>query len=413
MSIFSNNQIVEPDYSNVSLPVFQPEPSLQMPAVDAEVQKSINIQNDQEFAERLNDFSQLPETDEFRPLLAEHLSSYRQRVILNNYRDPAAETDEKIRRKKASDSLDLLRDWNTDEPARKRVEARWGKGFIERVRKASPEDRDEMLGTRLVVILGDGDGHKGHNEYNTQNSLWGQGFVTSAQVWRHFQASNKAAVMKKPTPFVPPIPVEQQLPMIAEELWKGNSMIQVLDKTPELDASAKIFLLTNCGYGSKFAEDVEDARQWAAKNGIQLMVSDEEMKKMEAQGWGAWSSGDAYIHPYGLSDKERQKKADKMVFNNGAYELGKKLAELKAHNENAFNFVVGSLLSRIDRERNSGTTVLSPLASTFASMMESSWDFTRDLGQGREGPRAARRHEFLHECCDGFEFHEQGFRQDF
>lgn len=100
MSIFSNNQIVEPDYSNVSLPVFQPEPSLQMPAVDTEVQKSINIQNDQEFAERLNDFSQLPETDEFRPLLAEHLSSYRQRVILDNYRDPAAETDEKIRRKK-------------------------------------------------------------------------------------------------------------------------------------------------------------------------------------------------------------------------------------------------------------------------------------------------------------------------
>lgn len=382
MSIFSNNQIVEPDYSNVSLPVFQPEPSLQMPAVDAEVQKSINIQNDQEFAERLNDFSQLPETDEFRPLLAEHLSSYRQRVILDNYRDPAAETDEKIRRKKASDSLDLLRDWNTDEPARKRVEARWGKGFIERVRKASPEDRDEMLGTRLVVILGDGDGHKGHNEYNTQNSLWGQGFVTSAQVWRHFQASNKAAVDEEANAIRSAHSVEQQLPMIAEELWKGNSMIQVLDKTPELDASAKIFLLTNCGYGSKFAEDVEDARQWAAKNGIQLMVSDEEMKKMEAQGWGAWSSGDAYIHPYGLSDKERQKKADKMVFNNGAYELGKKLAELKAHNENAFNFVVGSLLSRIDRERNSGTAVLSPLASTFASMMESSWDFTRDLGQG-------------------------------
>lgn len=71
-----------------------------------------------------------------------------------------------------------------------------------------------------------------------------------------------------------------------------------------------------------------------------------------------------------------------MVFNNGAYELGKKLVELKAHNENAFNFVVGSLLSRIDRERNNGTAVLSPLAATFESMMESSWDFTRNLGQG-------------------------------
>jgi len=382
MSIFSNNQTVEPDYSNVSLPVFQPEPSLQMPAVDTEVQKSINIQNDQEFAERLNDFSQLPETDEFRPLLAEHLSSYRQRVILDNYRDPAAETDEKIRRKKASDSLDLLRDWNTDEPARKRVEARWGKGFIERVQKASPEDRDELLGTRLTMILGDDDSEAGFREYKTRNGLWDQNVVSDAAIWRHFQASNKAAVDEEANAIRSAHSVEQQLPMIAEELWKGNSMIQVLDKTPELDASAKIFLLTNCGYGSKFAEDVEDARQWAAKNGIQLMVSDEEMKKMEAQGWGAWSSGDAYIHPYGLSDEERQKKADKMVFNNGAYELGKKLAELKAHNENAFNFVVGSLLSRIDRERNSGTAVLSPLASTFASMMESSWDFTRDLGQG-------------------------------
>lgn len=81
-------------------PFFNREPSLQMPAVDAEVQKSINIQNDQEFAERLNDFSQLPETDEFRPLLAEHLSSYRQRVILNNYRDPAAETERRSAGKK-------------------------------------------------------------------------------------------------------------------------------------------------------------------------------------------------------------------------------------------------------------------------------------------------------------------------
>lgn len=382
MSIFSNNQIVEPDYGNVSLPVFQPESSPQMPAVDTEVQKSINIQNDHEFAERLNDFSQLLETDEFRPLQAEYLSSYRQRVILDNYRDPAAEADENIRRKKALDSLDLLRDWDTDEPARKRVEARWGKGFIERVQKASPEDRDELLGTRLTMILGDDDSEAGFREYKTRNGLWDQNIVSDAAIWRHFQASNKAAVDEEANALRSAHSVEQQLPMIAEELWKGNSMIQVLDKTPELDASAKIFLLTNCGYGSKFAEDVEDARQWAAKNGIQLTVSDEEMKRMEAQGWGEWNNGNAYIHPYGLSDEERQKKADKMVFNNGAYELGKKLAELKAYNENAFNFVVGSLLSRIDRERNSGTAVLSPLASTFASMMESSWDFTRDLGQG-------------------------------
>lgn len=83
--------------------------------------------------------------------------------------------------------LDLLRDWDTDELARKRVEARWGKGFIERVRKASPEDRDEMLGTRLTMILGDGDGYQGWREYKTRNSLWGQGIVTKAQTWRHFQ----------------------------------------------------------------------------------------------------------------------------------------------------------------------------------------------------------------------------------
>ena len=382
MSIFSNNQIVEPGSEGISLPVFQPESGLQIPEVDAGIQESIDIQNDQEFADRLNDFSRLPETNEFRPKLAERLSAYRQQSILDDYRDPALTADEKARRKKAAESLDLLRDWDTDEQARKRVEARWGKGFVERVRKASPEDRDEMLGMRLMVILGDGDGYKGHNEYNTRNSLWGQGVVTSAQVWRHFQASNKAAVDEEDNAIRSARAVEQQLPMIAEELWKGNSMLQVLDKMPELDAAAKVFLLTNCGYGSRFYRDVEDARQWAAKNGVQLTVSDEEMKKMEAQGWGTWSSGDAYIHPYGLSGEERQRKADEMVFNNGAYELGKKLVELKTHNENAFNFVVGSLLSRIDRERNRGTAVLSPLAGTFANMMESSWDFTRDLGQG-------------------------------
>lgn len=382
MSIFSNNPIVDPSYGNVSLPVFQPESGLQMPEVDTGIQESIDVQNDQEFANKLDEFSQLPETHEFRPKLAEPLSSYRQRAILDDYRDPAAEADEKARRKKALDSLDLLRDWDTDEVARKRVEARWGKGFVERVQKASPEDREEILGTRLTMILGDDDAEAGFREYKTRNGLWDQNIVSDAAIWRHFQASNKAAVDEEANAIRSARAVEQQLPRIAEELWKGNSMLQVLDKMPELDASAKVFLLTNCGYGSQFYRDVEDARQWTAKNGVQLTVSDEEMEKMEAQGWGTWSSGDAYIHPYGLSDKERQKKADKMVFNNGAYELGKKLVELKANNENAFNFVVGSLLSRIDRERNSGTAVLSPLANTFENMMESSWDFTRDLGQG-------------------------------
>lgn len=382
MSIFSNNQIVEPGSEGISLPVFQPESGLQIPEVDAGIQESIDIQNDQEFADRLNDFSRLPETNEFRPKLAERLSAYRQQAILDDYRDPALTAEEKARRKKAAESLDLLRDWDTDEQARKRVEARWGKGFIERVQKASPEDRDEILGTRLAMILGDDDAEAGFREYKTRNGLWDQNIVSDAAIWRHFQASNKAAVDEEANAIRSARTVEQQLPMIAEELWKGESLVQVLDKMPELDAAAKVFLLTNCGYGSRFYRDVEDARQWAAKNGVQLTVSDEEMKKMEAQGWGTWSSGDAYIHPYGLSGEERQRKADEMVFNNGAYELGKKLVELKIHNENAFNFVVGSLLSRIDRERNRGTAVLSPLAGTFANMMESSWDFTRDLGQG-------------------------------
>lgn len=385
MSIFFNNQIVEPGSEGISLPVFQPESGLQIPEVDAGIQESIDIQNDQEFANKLNEFSQLPETNEFRPKLAEHLSAYRQRTLLDNYRDPALTADEKARRKKAAESLDLLRDWDTDELARKRVEARWGKGFIERVQKASSEDRDEMLGMRLMVILGDGDGYKGHNEYNTRNSLWGQGVVTSAQVWQHFQASNKAAIDGEANAIRSARSVEQQLPTIAEELWKGNSMLQVLDKMPELDASAKVFLLTNCGYGSQFYRDVEDARQWAAKNGIQLSAQDKvDELQAERNRLSKTPAGAVLLsRKRGFSfNKSEQELSDKMVFNNGAYELGKKLVELKANNENAFNFVVGSLLSRIDRERNSGTAVLSPLASTFASMMESSWDFTRDLGQG-------------------------------
>lgn len=385
MSIFFNNQIVEPGSEGISLPVFQPESGLQIPEVDAGIQESIDIQNDQEFANKLNEFSQLPETNEFRPKLAEHLSAYRQRTLLDNYRDPALTADEKARRKKAAESLDLLRDWDTDELARKRVEARWGKGFIERVQKASPEDRDEMLGMRLMVILGDGDGYKGHNEYNTRNSLWGQGVVTSAQVWQHFQASNKAAIDGEANAIRSARSVEQQLPTIAEELWKGNSMLQVLDKMPELDASAKVFLLTNCGYGSQFYRDVEDARQWAAKNGIQLSAQDKvDELQAERNRLSKTPAGAVLLsRKRGFSfNKSEQELSDKVVFNNGAYELGKKLVELKANNENAFNFVVGSLLSKVDRERNSGTAVLSPLASTFASMMESSWDFTRDLGQG-------------------------------
>lgn len=382
MSIFSPEQIIDPTSLDVSLPTIQPETGFQIPTIDIQAQEAVSIQNDQEFADRINEFSRFPEDDAFRPQLAERLSVYRQKAILDNYVDPATKADRDERRKKAEDSLDLLRDWDTDTAARKRVEARWGSGFIERVRNVSPEDRDEMLGTRLMMLLGDNDSNIGFRDYKSRNNLWGQGIVSNAQVWRHFQASNHSAVDEETKAIQTARSIEQQLPMIAEELWKGNSMLQVLDKMPELDATSKVFLLTNCGYGSAFHEDVEDARQWAAKNGIQLTVSDEEMKRMEAQGWGTWDGGDAYIHPYGLSDEERRKKADKMVFNNGAYELGKKLVELKAHNENAFNFVVGSLLSRIDRERNNGTAVLSPLAATFESMMESSWDFTRDLGQG-------------------------------
>ena len=187
MSIFSNNPIVDPSYGNTSLPVFQSESGLQMPEVDTGIQESIDVQNDQEFANKLDEFSQLPETHEFCPKLAEPLSSYRQRAILDDYRDPAAEADEKARRKKALDSLDLLRDWDTDDLARKRVEARWGKGFIERVQKASPEDRDEILGTRLAMILGDDDAEAGFREYKTRNRLWDQNIVSDAAIWRHFQ----------------------------------------------------------------------------------------------------------------------------------------------------------------------------------------------------------------------------------
>lgn len=382
MSIFSNNPIVDPSYGNVSLPVFQPESGLQMPEVDTGIQESIDVQNDQEFANKLDEFSQLPETHEFRPKLAEPLSSYRQRAILDDYRDPAAEADEKARRKKALDSLDLLRDWDTDEVARKRVEARWGKGFVERVQKASPEDREEILGTRLTMILGDDDAEAGFREYKTRNGLWDQNIVSDAAIWRHFQASNKAAVDEEANAIRS---VEQQLPRIAEELWKGNSMLQVLDKMPELDASAKVFLLTNCGYGSQFNEDVEDARQWAAKNGIQLEAQNKiDELHAERDRLSKTPAGAVVLsRKRGFSfNKSEQELSDEVVFNNGAYELGKKLTELKTHNENAFNFVVASLLSKVDRERNSGTAVLSPLASTFAGMMESSWDFTRDLGQG-------------------------------
>ncbi|WP_448806932.1 PBECR3 domain-containing polyvalent protein [Akkermansia sp.] len=390
MSIFSNNQIVEPGSEGISLPVFQPESGLQIPEVDAGIQESIDIQNDQEFTDRLNDFSRLPETHEFRPKLAERLSAYRQQAILDDYRDPALTADEKARRKKAAESLDLLRDWDTDEQARKRVEARWGKGFVERVRKASPEDRDEMLGMRLMVILGDGDGYKGHNEYNTRNSLWGQGVVTSAQVWRHFQASNKAAVDEEDNAIRSARAVEQQLPMIAEELWKGNSMLQVLDKMPELDAAAKVFLLTNCGYGSLFYRDVEDARQWAAKNGVQLTVSDDsvdqratEMAKgyvEEMKRYGTWKN------PFGLTMDDfranaREEMAGKGISTEASYELGKKLSELKARNENAFNFVIGLCMSEIDKARNDGTAVLSPFARTFSQMMESTEDFAKEAAR--------------------------------
>lgn len=316
--------------------------------------------------------------------LFNELDKWEQTQVLENYQSPLGERERKEAREKIDhlDALDM--DWKAHPEARKKVVEAYGEEWTQAFEATPDEHKDRVRGEKFLEEFysrpGDREGDSMFRYLSSVDAP--EGIRGSKDVWDRWFAGRKPFMKAQEDAIHSIRSVEQQLPMIAEELWKGNSMIQVLDKMPELDASAKIFLLTNCGYGSKFAEDVEDARQWAAKNGIQLMVSDEEMKRMEAQGWGAWSSGDAYIHPYGLSDEERQKKADKMVFNNGAYKLGKKLAELKAHNENAFNFVVGSLLSRIDRERNSGTAVLSPLASTFASMMESSWDFTRDLGQG-------------------------------
>lgn len=341
------------------------------------------VRNDLDFGDALEVYDTL-EDGPARFALFNELDKWERRQTLENYRSPLGDRKRREYQEKV-ERLDALgQDWKAHPEARKKVVEAYGEEWTQAFEAVPDEHKGRVRGEKVLEEFyaqpGDRDGDSMIRYLSSVDAP--EGIRGSRDVWDRWNAGRQPFFKAQEEATQAARSIEQQLPMIAEELWKGNSMLQVLDKMPELDAASRTFLLTNCGYGSTFHEDVEDARQWAAKNGIQLTVSDEEMKRMEAQGWGEWNSGDAYIHPYGLSDEERRKKADKMVFNNGAYELGKKLVELKAHNENAFNFVVGSLLSRIDRERNNGTAVLSPLAATFESMMESSWDFTRDLGQG-------------------------------
>lgn len=341
------------------------------------------IRNDLDFGDALEVYDTL-EDGPARFALSNELDKWERRQTPENYKSPLGERERREHQEKVERMDALGMDWKAHPEARKKVVEAYGEEWTQAFEATPDEHKGRVRGEKVLEEFysrpGDRDGDSMIRFLSSVDAP--EGIRGSKDVWDRWNAGRQPFFKAQEEATQAARSIEQQLPMIAEELWKGNSMLQVLDKMPELDAASRTFLLTNCGYGSAFHEDVEDARQWAAKNGIQLTVSNEEMKRMEAQGWGEWNNGNAYIHPYGLSDEERQRKADEMVFNNGAYELGKKLVELKVHNENAFNFVVGSLLSRIDRERNNGTAVLSPLAATFESMMESSWDFTRDLGQG-------------------------------
>ena len=319
--------------------------------------------------------------------LSNELDKWEQRQVLESYKNPLEDRWQREYQQKV-ERLDALgMDWKDHPEARKKVVEAYGEEWTQAFERTPDEHKGRLRGDKVLEEFYSRPGDK------DVDSLFRylvaaeapEGIRTNKDIWDRWFAGRKPFLQAQENAIQSARAVEQQLPMIAEELWKGNSMIQVLAKMPELDASAKVFLLTNCGYGSQFNEDVEDARQWAAKNGIQLEAQNKiDELQAERDRLSKTPAGAVVLsRKRGFSfNKSDQELTDKMVLNNGAYELGKKLAELKAHNENAFNFVVGSLLSRIDRERNSGTAVLSPLASTFASMMESSWDFTRDLGQG-------------------------------
>lgn len=319
--------------------------------------------------------------------LFNELDKWEQTQVLENYQSPLGERKRRDYQEKVERMDALGMDWKAHPEARKKVVEAYGEEWTQAFEAVPDEHKGRVRGEKVLEEFyaqpGDRDGDSMFRYLSSVDAP--EGICGSKDVWDRWFAGRKPFMKAQEDAIHSIHSVEQQLPMIAEELWKGNSMIQVLDKMPELDPSAKVFLLTNCGYGSQFHEDVEDARQWAAKNGIQLEAQDKiDELHAERDRLSKTPAGAVVLsRKRGFSfNKSEQELSDEVVFNNGAYELGKKLAELKAHNENAFNFVVGSLLSRIDRERNSGTAVLSPLAGTFASMMESSWDFTRDLGQG-------------------------------
>lgn len=102
-----------------------------------------------------------------------------------------AEREEKRRRDKQAQLMDVLRAGAMDEAGRKKAAELWGQDTLDRLDLANEHDRAYMLGQRMLEIIGDGDWDVGRQLYKNANNLWGTDVVTTDQIWKDFQGRHQ------------------------------------------------------------------------------------------------------------------------------------------------------------------------------------------------------------------------------
>lgn len=102
-----------------------------------------------------------------------------------------AEREEKRRRDKQAQLMDVLRAGAMDEAGRKKAAELWGQDTLDRLDLANEHDRAYMLGQRMLEIIGDGDWDVGRQIYKNANNLWGTDVVTTDQIWKDFQGRHQ------------------------------------------------------------------------------------------------------------------------------------------------------------------------------------------------------------------------------
>lgn len=339
------------------------------------------VRNDLDFGDALEVYDTL-EDGPARFALFNELDKWERRQVLENYRSPLGEAQRREYQQKV-ERLDALgMDWKAHPEARKKVVEAYGEEWTQAFEAVPDEHKGRVRGEKVLEEFyaqpGDRDGDSMIRFLSSVDAP--EGIRGSKDVWGRWSAGRQPFLKAQEEATRTIRAVERQLPVIMEELWKGNSMLQVLDKMPELDAPAKTLLLSHFGTGSNWMTAVTDARTWLRSHGFDSTEArekelEEETKSMLSTPAGAVALSRKRGFSFNKSAAELAEDEMTSITEVSAYELGRDLVELKLKNEEAFRMVVGMAVKEADERRNNGLPGLSVFARTLEHTLDSTADF--------------------------------------